>query len=159
MVRHPEAERHDQIVSHARAWVGTPFRLGGRDRSGIDCFGLILRVGRDALGEPLPDATGYPAWGDPPRLRAWLEANLVPLRCWSDAGPGDVVALRLKIGWEHVGILGTAHGALTLIHVHTLARGRGQLRLGCCVEHNWVPPWSARLAAVYRYRGAAAWPR
>jgi cell wall-associated NlpC family hydrolase len=153
VVRDPEA---DLVTPHARAWVGTPFRLHGRDATGIDCFGLILRVGW-TLGLPLPDATGYGMAGDGPRLRTWLEANLVPLRTFSDAGPGDVVALRLRLGWEHVGLLGWLHGSLSLVHVHTLARRAGHRRLGWCVEHGWVPPWSGRLAAVYRYRGTTAW--
>lgn len=37
------------------AWVGTPFKWDGRDRRGVDCWGLVWRFYRDCLGAELPD--------------------------------------------------------------------------------------------------------
>ena len=34
------ADRAAQVVAAARALVGVPFRLHGRDRDGLDCVGL-----------------------------------------------------------------------------------------------------------------------
>lgn len=34
----------------SNAYVGLPYRLGGRDRSGLDCWGLIEVVYRERLG-------------------------------------------------------------------------------------------------------------
>ncbi len=37
----------EQIVAAARGYVGTPFKLYGRDKNGIDCLGLIVCVARE----------------------------------------------------------------------------------------------------------------
>jgi len=39
------------------AWVGTPFKWDGRDRAGVDCWGLVWRFYFDVLGVSLPDWT------------------------------------------------------------------------------------------------------
>lgn len=41
----------------ANSWVGTPFRWDGRDRKGVDCWGLVWRFYFDCLGVTLPDWT------------------------------------------------------------------------------------------------------
>jgi cell wall-associated NlpC family hydrolase len=40
------------------AYVGLPWRDGGRDRDGLDCWGLCILVYRELLGIELPDL-GY----------------------------------------------------------------------------------------------------
>lgn len=42
------------------SWVGTPWQVNGRDRSGIDCWGLVLAVFREQRGVELPDWTVSP---------------------------------------------------------------------------------------------------
>lgn len=51
----------DKILSHqkllvdeAMTWLGTPYRYGGNDKSGIDCSGLTTQVYMKALGIALP---------------------------------------------------------------------------------------------------------
>lgn len=42
------------LLSEAKKWLGTPYKYGGEDKSGVDCSGLVLSVFRDALNIKLP---------------------------------------------------------------------------------------------------------
>jgi len=51
------AEVRDDLVRQYRSWQGTPYRLGGMDRSGVDCSGLVYRVFDDLYALRLPRTT------------------------------------------------------------------------------------------------------
>jgi cell wall-associated NlpC family hydrolase len=38
-----------------RGWIGTPHVYNGRDKKGVDCYGLVWLYYRDVLGTILPD--------------------------------------------------------------------------------------------------------
>lgn len=42
------------IISVAKSYLGTPYRLGGASRKGIDCSGLVMNAYRDGAGVKLP---------------------------------------------------------------------------------------------------------
>lgn len=42
-----------------RKYVGLPFVEGGRDFSGVDCYGVIVLIYREELGVDLWDTSGY----------------------------------------------------------------------------------------------------
>ena len=42
------------LLTEAKKWLGTPYKYGGEDKSGVDCSGLVLSVFRDALNIKLP---------------------------------------------------------------------------------------------------------
>jgi cell wall-associated NlpC family hydrolase len=48
-----DSQMGDLIVSEAFSWLGTPYRYGGDDRSGVDCSGLVSQV-YGALGISVP---------------------------------------------------------------------------------------------------------
>ncbi|MEQ8799241.1 MAG: NlpC/P60 family protein [Salinisphaeraceae bacterium] len=70
-------------------WRGTPYRLGGMTREGVDCSAFVLRVFRDAFGIRLPRTT---------ELQAFVGQPV------EDHTAGDLVFF--KTGWKqwHVGI-------------------------------------------------------
>jgi Cell wall-associated hydrolases (invasion-associated proteins) len=43
-----------RVVEVARSFCGCPYRLGGLDRSGIDCSGLVYRAYQDGMGAEVP---------------------------------------------------------------------------------------------------------
>lgn len=36
--------KRDQVIAHAKLFLGTPYRLGGTSHSGIDCSGLVINA-------------------------------------------------------------------------------------------------------------------
>ncbi len=75
----------------AHDWEGTPHRLGGLDRHGIDCSGLVVRIYADLFGYRLPRTTGALARTGQPAAQGAL-------------APGDLVLFRIPGGKQHVGI-------------------------------------------------------
>jgi cell wall-associated NlpC family hydrolase len=49
----PEMMLRDEV----RIWIGTPHRLGGMNRRGIDCSGLVVRLYEDLFDMQLPRTT------------------------------------------------------------------------------------------------------
>ena len=72
-------------------WQGVPHRIGGQDRHGIDCSGLMQAVFREAFGLELP--------------RTSREQSLVGERVRpSEMRPGDLVYF-LDKGGDHIGVI------------------------------------------------------
>jgi cell wall-associated NlpC family hydrolase len=44
----------DRLFVVANSWIGVPYRLGGMDRSGVDCSGLAVNLYAEAFGTVLP---------------------------------------------------------------------------------------------------------
>jgi cell wall-associated NlpC family hydrolase len=69
-------------------WRGTPYRLGGQSRHGIDCSAFVQKTYQDLFGLRLPRTTSQ-------QFRAGQTINK------SDLQPGDLVFFR---NGNHVGI-------------------------------------------------------
>ncbi|MGE5598498.1 MAG: NlpC/P60 family protein [Bacteroidota bacterium] len=87
-------------------FLGIPYRLNGRDRSGADCAGLVLLYLR-SLGYHPPDGDGRPVTPDwrkdaEPRMLAWLNKYAVPV---DRAQQGDIALFRLPRGTMHLGVM------------------------------------------------------
>jgi probable lipoprotein NlpC len=84
-------DRADQLRTEVRTWEGTPHRLGGNDRQGIDCSGLVVQLYRDLFDTHLPRTTlALSKTGQPVDAGQFL--------------PADLVFFRLPDGKRHVGI-------------------------------------------------------
>jgi cell wall-associated NlpC family hydrolase len=55
----------------ASDWIGAPYRLGGSERGGVDCWGLAVAWARDVLGLSIPALA---------RRGGGLRASLILLR-------------------------------------------------------------------------------
>jgi cell wall-associated NlpC family hydrolase len=142
----PSANGH---ASHwAAEYIGIPFRDGGRDRAGLDCWGLVRLVLLERFGIEVPGLDGISSGASGEERVAGVVVAALPV--WreiarGDEQPGDVVLLRLK-GWPiHVGVV-VMHGVM----LHAIA--------GCdsCVERYAAPVWTRRVVGIYRWRGVPA---
>jgi probable lipoprotein NlpC len=75
----------------AEPWIGTPHRLGGMSRRGVDCSGLAVALYLDLLGVPLPRTTkAQMRVGRPVAKDQWMA--------------GDLVFFKPAFKYRHVGI-------------------------------------------------------
>lgn len=127
----------------ASGYIGVPFVPGGRDRSGCDCWGLVVLVYRERWRIRLP------AWAadyDPhDRAAAAAAFAQAAARDWrridpSSAREGDVALLRVGGAACHVGVIA---GWPWLLHVE---RGTDS-----GVDRLDGVRWARRLDSVWRH--------
>jgi cell wall-associated NlpC family hydrolase len=85
------------------AWVGVPFKWDGRDRTGVDCWGLAWLWHRDVLGIALPD------WVKGEHGLGWVRRTLAAehaarWRRLAEGEPGCIVLTLPSTRPAHVGI-------------------------------------------------------
>ncbi|WP_373353208.1 NlpC/P60 family protein [Pseudoroseicyclus sp. CXY001] len=135
-----------EVVTRARAWIGTPYGHQASCRgAGADCLGLLLGLWREIHGE-LPEAVpAYrPDWGEVRGEELLLQAALRHLRPATTPAPGDVLLFRMRAGSiaKHVGLAAETGAAPTFIHSY---QGHG------VVESALTAPWARRIAARFAF--------
>jgi cell wall-associated NlpC family hydrolase len=83
-----EQQTLQQLYAQHQQWDGTPYRLGGQSRSGIDCSAFVQTTFYDRFGIALPRTTGQQIHVGEQIAKAELQA-------------GDLVFFR---NGQHVGI-------------------------------------------------------
>jgi cell wall-associated NlpC family hydrolase len=78
-------------MSQFRAWKGVRHRIGGTDRQGVDCSGLVQAIFREAFQVDLPRTSR-----DQSRMGQRVETGQMR--------PGDLVYFMDK-GGDHIGVL------------------------------------------------------
>lgn len=81
----------DVLRAQYEEWKGVPHRIGGTDKRGVDCSGLVLSVFRDAFRLELPRTSVEQSRVGRPVLNG-------------DLRPGDLVFFYDK-GGDHIGIM------------------------------------------------------
>ena len=153
MQHYPSA---DAIVACARSWIGTRFSHQGRLKKtdqhpgGVDCLGLLMGIAReldikDICGTPIcqRDTRDYTRTPDTTRLHAAL-FDALKRKPIEEAEAGDIALLTIKGSPQHLGIISTLDGSLSIIHAYAQARK--------VVEHTLDVYWRAQLIAVFSIR-------
>lgn len=128
----------------AGRYIGLPFREHGRDRSGVDCWGLVRLALAEQFSVALPSfVTEYRHTLEKSRIGPLIERET---QHWQRIGknteaPGDVVVLRLHGKPMHVGlVLGDRH----MLHI--------EAGINSAIERYNSPQWSERLFGFFRHR-------
>lgn len=128
-------------------YIGIPFQPLGRDRSGLDCWGLFCLIYRERLGIELPSYLEYTDINDGQHIGSLVRKYLpdswheVPV---GEERPGDGMVLRLQGEPMHVAIV-VEPGRF--IHIH-----RG---VDTCLERYDRAAWKSRIVGFFRHREAA----
>lgn len=109
------------IVTEARTWLGVKFKKGGRDRTGVDCIGLLVNVGRH-FGFDISDTTEYSFNPEPSKFRE-LVYNQTVERKLDDIEAGMILFFRQSVFPMHTGIIARdARGRFTVINASAKER-------------------------------------
>lgn len=126
-------------------YIGLPFKEHGRDRQGVDCWGLVRLVLGEEFGIRLPSyADGYASTEDAEDIGRLVRGEMAPWRDVSHAEeqPGDVVLMRLMNQPMHVGLV---VGAGWMLHIEE--------GIDACLERYDSAKWRRRVLGIYRYDG------
>lgn len=91
-------------------YIGLPYRSGGRDREGVDCWGLLRLIYGERKGIVLPELPGIDASSVLEISREILDGqqgNWFEVRTPADM---DAVAMSMRDVLHHVGVWTTADG-------------------------------------------------
>lgn len=127
-----------EIITAARAELGTPFRHQGRlPGKALDCAGLAVVVARrwHTVDEP----TAYGPTPNNGQLEFWLDKQTFLERAGA-AIEGDILLMRFSKEPQHLAIFTGA----TIIHSYE--------SVGRVVEHRLDDVWFKRIVRVYRFK-------
>ena len=126
-------------------YIGLPFHDHGRDRSGLDCWGLVRLVMAEQYNIALPSHSHeYQRSTQVEQISALIEREALKWRIIPSGRElcGDVIVLRVRGKPMHVGIV---LGDRQMLHIE-----RG---IDSVIERYNGPQWIERIAGFYRYKG------
>lgn len=100
-----------------RDYIGLPFAVHGRDRDGLDCYGLVALVSRERFGRDVP-LYGDALYADDQDMTGMAVAISQRRDAWQwvrEPAAGDVVLLRIHRYASHCGIMVAPD---RFLHVH-----------------------------------------
>ncbi len=117
-------QRSELILKKAKTYTGTPWKLGGMDKSGIDCSGLVIQSYKEA-GIELPRRSV-----DQSKVGKEVKLNQVQ--------KGDLLFFAFayvnKESINHVGIVSKVEDDEHIYFMHT-SRKKGVMESCLCEEH------------------------
>lgn len=126
-------------------YVGIPYQDKGRDRSGVDCWGLVRLVYAEQYNIELPSFVDSYENSIAQLIEEAVNANKESWHLADEPKTGDVVLFNIL---GHASHLGVYVGSGYFLHA---AEGSRQ----SVIEKLNHPSWSRRLQGFYRYRESA----
>lgn len=124
-------------------YIGIPFAEHGRNREGLDCWGMLRLVYRERLSIALPSySERYVSTADREELARLIRSELSPWRLLPPGAerPYDAILIRVRGEPMHVAVVASAGWML-----HVL-RGAAT-----CLERYDRSLWKHRIKGFYRY--------
>lgn len=130
---------------YLKKYIGLPFKEFGRDRQGVDCWGLVRLIYMKEWGIELPSYLGeYESAQDeknlgkliPTEAQAWQPVEL------GNEQEGDVIVIRMRGAPMHTAMV-TCPKRRTMIHVH---EGINTVH----VKYNSME-WRNRIIGIFRH--------
>lgn len=135
------------IPAWVSEYVGIPFLSLGRDRAGVDCWGLVRLVYREQLGCEIPSySESYASAYDRDEVEALIR-NRVAATPWApiaeeSAQLGDLILFRCAARDSHIGIV-VAPDEKKFLHAQDGADSS-------CPRYDSIQ-WRNRVTGFYRY--------
>lgn len=133
-----------QIVEEARSYLGTKWVHQGRTRQGVDCAGLVVRVG-NGLGLIQYDRSDYQRNPNGSAFLHYFKDGGGVQKPILEAKPGDILVLREGAYPCHTALVGEKSTGLTIIHAFVTRKA--------VVEEPLVGAWLAKRVACFQYPG------
>lgn len=133
------------VLALARTYLGCPWKHRGRTRTGIDCVGLLIVVGKEFGLHNYLDDVAY--------RRLSVGSDLIkPFVEHCDRIPdlnklcsGDILVMRDTLFPQHVVMVAEESGRLSIVHA-TVHRG-------AVVEEAMTEDWRRKIISGFKFRG------
>ena len=129
----------DDIATEARRWLGVPWKHEGRNKFGIDCVGLLIRVAND-LGISEFDIDGYSRVPSGHMMSRMMAEHMEKIDI-NEIGSGDVLHLRYDGQPQHIAIVSNTV-PFRIIHADNIT--------GKVIEHGLDASWRSMIRGCYR---------
>ena len=141
----------EEIITAARALIGTPFvHQGRRPHIALDCAGLVVAVAEE-VGIAALDQQGYGRRPSNGLLQSALDGQPCLARVSpAEMQPGDVLLMRVVRDPQHLAIFA---GYSPVCESETIIHA--EIGAGKVCEHRLDDTWRSRIVRVYRFLEAA----
>lgn len=132
------------IVARAREYLDVKWVHQGRTMHGIDCAGLVIKVGHD-LGLIHYDRTDYQRMPKASEFTGYFTEGGGIKKPVASARPGDILVMRESLYPCHATIVSEKHGVLHIVHAYALRKK--------VVEEPLDDKWLKKRVACFAYPG------
>ncbi len=127
----------------AGRYIGLPFKDHGRDRAGLDCWGLVRLALAEQFGLALPSFTAdYRRTTDMTNISGLIEREIkkwTPVEKGRESA-GDIIILRLRGDPAHISLI---LGDKRMLHIES--------GINSAIENYSRTQWQDRIFGIFRY--------